>query len=793
MGGNELQIPPLIRDAARIIGGRFHVVDELGRGGTGVVHRCVDLELGRFAAVKVFSLFEGDGAELDEARRRFVDEARLLASSRHPQIVEILDSGLTPEGAPYIATELLSGPVLSGRGPMGWRDVVEIGVQVAQALVALHGRGIIHRDIKPANIVAVGPAATGPLFIKVIDLGIAKVLDWARVNPELTTRFRARETRLGEIVGTPGYVAPEAGQGPADPQLDVFGLGVTLYQLCTGVSPGHGPMRPLRELVPKAPALLEELLSAMLSADLDERPKTAQIVLDRLLGVLGAASEAGTPAQGQRIFAQKFELIDVLGSGARSTVIRGYDRVAQREVAIKVLKDELRGDAEERRRFAVEAMLLGRLDDPAIPRIHGGTIDTASDDDPVFLVMSVAAGEPASRVGFGREPLGVSEVIEAGKQLARALVKIHEIGALHRDINPSNVLVERGPKLRASLIDLGMAELTPRFYAVDRRYMTPPERRMACPRDLQILKNLEWTAPEVRRGAPWSPLCDVFSLGFVLFRLATGKVPWRTGSTTVTSLEAWMPGCPEGLKEAFAGALALNPAQRLDAAGLLDALELAEEELREEQIVQMEKARAAEPATAGAEEPPTQEAELATAGAEDPPTREFVRPPPPLPAQRAPRWRRVVEGIASAAALIALGWWSRGLAAPPNVAPVSIAASAGASTTMVEEPPPIAAVMRRPEHDVAPPIAAVLTTPAPEPPTMLEALERSEAAFVGCAGLAEDPLVVRFVTVDGSESFASVSIVGAPTVAVEGCVAALASPIRFTPSVAQSLIKEYLP
>ncbi|MBK8262600.1 MAG: hypothetical protein IPK80_14860 [Nannocystis sp.] len=250
-----------------------------------------------------------------------------------------------------------------------------------------------------------------------------------------------------------------------------------------------------------------------------------------------------------------------------------------------------------------------------------------------------------------------------------------------------------------------------------------------------------------------------------------------------------MPGCPEGLKEAFAGALALNPAQRLDAAGLLDALELAEEELREEQIVQMEKARAAELATVGAEEPPTQDVERPTAGAD---------PSPPLdplqhPAPRAPRWRRVVEGIASAAALIAIGWWSRGLAAPPKVAPVSIAASAGASTTMVEEQPPIAAVMRRPEHDVAPPIAAVLTTPTPELPTMREALERSEAAFVGCAGLAEDPLLVRFVTVDGSESFASVSIIGAPTAEVEGCVAALASSIRFTPSVALSLIKEYLP
>jgi hypothetical protein len=150
MGGNELQIPPLIRDAARIIGGRFHVVDELGRGGTGVVHRCVDLELGRFAAVKVFSLFEGDGAELDEARRRFVDEARLLASSRHPQIVEILDSGLTPEGAPYIATELLSGPVLSGRGPMGWRDVVEIGSTTSDPTpLARDEAGSEPRDAEP--------------------------------------------------------------------------------------------------------------------------------------------------------------------------------------------------------------------------------------------------------------------------------------------------------------------------------------------------------------------------------------------------------------------------------------------------------------------------------------------------------------------------------------------------------------------------------------------------------------------------------------------------------------------
>ncbi|MBK8230622.1 MAG: hypothetical protein IPK72_08585, partial [Candidatus Eisenbacteria bacterium] len=147
------------------------------------------------------------------------------------------------------------------------------------------------------------------------------MLDWALVNPELTTRFRARETRLGEILGTPGLRRTRRRDwGPRIRSSTSSGLGVTLYQLCTGVSPGHGSMRPLRELVPKAPALLEELLSAMLSADLDERPKTAQIVLGRLLAVLGAASEAGTPAQGQRIFAQKFELIDVLGSGARSTV-----------------------------------------------------------------------------------------------------------------------------------------------------------------------------------------------------------------------------------------------------------------------------------------------------------------------------------------------------------------------------------------------------------------------------------------------------------------------------------------
>ena len=156
-------------------------------------------------------------------------------------------SGPSPETS--AALEYLDGEPLSvhvARGPLPWRDVATFGIQVAGAVHALHAAGIIHRDLKPANIMLTTGAA-GLSAAKLIDLGLARVsapfldVQDALFTPDPPERH---QTQLGYPLGTPGYLPPEAGHCPADERLDVYSLGVTLYQLCMQVLPtvtGGGP------------------------------------------------------------------------------------------------------------------------------------------------------------------------------------------------------------------------------------------------------------------------------------------------------------------------------------------------------------------------------------------------------------------------------------------------------------------------------------------------------------------------------------------------------------------------
>src|SRR5690606_29491108 len=116
---------------------------------------------------------------------------------------------------------------LQREGPLPWLEVVEMIAQVAAALEALHQNGVIHRDVKPSNIVVV-TSATGRPFVKLIDLGIAKVDDWQRVQ---TTGESPppRQTEVGKVLGTDGFVPPEAALERPNPSFDVFALGATIY------------------------------------------------------------------------------------------------------------------------------------------------------------------------------------------------------------------------------------------------------------------------------------------------------------------------------------------------------------------------------------------------------------------------------------------------------------------------------------------------------------------------------------------------------------------------------------
>ncbi|WBB64004.1 serine/threonine protein kinase [Streptomyces sp. WMMC500] len=218
----------------QLLGGRYRLVRELGHGGMGQVWEARDETLGRPVAVKVISLLAGGGSRGDQARARFLREARITARLQHPHIVTMHDLGEAGTGGdkvPFLVMELVRGEGLDAklaRGPVTLPDAARWGTQVCDALADAHANGILHRDVKPSNIFVTPQGG-----VKVLDFGIARAAD-GNVTAE-------RLTRTGLIVGTPQYLAPEQARGLPEPRSDLYALGCLLFELITGRLPFEAP------------------------------------------------------------------------------------------------------------------------------------------------------------------------------------------------------------------------------------------------------------------------------------------------------------------------------------------------------------------------------------------------------------------------------------------------------------------------------------------------------------------------------------------------------------------------
>ena len=280
--------------------GGFELIEELGRGGMGVVYRARDHALKRDLAVKLQS---GEWTNDLVMLQRFVREAQILASINHPHVISIYAVG-EHQGAPYFAMELLEHSV-SDAFKLKTPSLAQLKrwmLEAARGLGALHERGIIHRDIKPGNLLLTKANSVEPERVKVADLGIASS----------GNLFGPRLTQLGSILGTTGYLAPEAMQAnlSLDTRADQYSLGVVFFELLarrapftetervTAIRSGNSvPLNApdIRQARPEVDAATAKLITRMLEFDRDARFPDTQSLISALLALQEHGASTGQP------------------------------------------------------------------------------------------------------------------------------------------------------------------------------------------------------------------------------------------------------------------------------------------------------------------------------------------------------------------------------------------------------------------------------------------------------------------------------------------------------------------
>jgi len=280
-----------------VLADRYRLLKRIGEGGMGSVYQAEHITIGRKLAVKVLSPEYGDSPEIIA---RFLQEARTASMLHHEHIVDITDFGYTKQGLAFLTMEYLEGEdlatMLAREGKQPWTRVRRILLQICRALDAAHEAGIVHRDMKPDNCFRIKRGGN-PDFIKILDFGIAKVIVDGTTSGRVDRQKMA--TEAGTLLGTPEYMAPEiARDQKPDARVDVYSVGVVMYELLTGSVPFKGQTfmatvamqmvdepEPPRRRAPEAgiPETIERIVLRALSKDPGDRFSTIREFADAII------------------------------------------------------------------------------------------------------------------------------------------------------------------------------------------------------------------------------------------------------------------------------------------------------------------------------------------------------------------------------------------------------------------------------------------------------------------------------------------------------------------------------
>ena len=536
--------------------GPYRLEELLGMGGMGLVYRAVRAPDGQVVALKVLR----QALSADETfRRRFVHEARASSRVADRHLVPILDAGEL-EGRHYLAMTYVRGPTLERRiradGPLALDTVLALAADVGAALDALHAHGVVHRDVKPSNVIF---GEDGGALL--MDFGLAK----GRRDTALT--------QTGQVLGSLHYVAPELINGQAaTPASDLYALGCVVYEAVTGRPPfaaadpvqigvGHlrqAPPDPGTYGVAWPPALVDALLRA-LAKDPDRRPPSGA---DFARG-LRLASELAPAAEARAAHSEiaGYRIVRKLGQGSGGSVWEARHVGTGHRAALKLLGTSRETDDEALDSFVLESRLVAAIDHPSIVPIYG----SGAEDGVLYIAMRYVDGGDLAALIRGAAPLPPRRALAILEQVAGALDTVHARGLVHRDVKPSNILIDDVGG-RAFLSDFGIAH-------------RPRSSRVV---EVPVLAGtLGYAAPEQLDGKVARAGADVYALGCVLCDCLTGRMPFERDSD-VALLYAHLldpppriadirPELPRALDAVLARALAKAPDERYATCGGLIA------------------------------------------------------------------------------------------------------------------------------------------------------------------------------------------------------------------------------
>jgi non-specific serine/threonine protein kinase/serine/threonine-protein kinase len=498
----------------------FKILAPLGEGGMGVVYKAQDINLDRFVALKFLpTSLTSD----DEAKRRFVYEAKAASALDHPNICTIYEIDELPNGEMFMAMAYYEGESLRERmedRALELEEAVVIAGQVALGLSSAHERGIVHRDVKPANIVITKDGQT-----KILDFGLAKLAG------------RTKLTQTGSTVGTVAYMSPEQVEGmELDARSDIFSLGIVLYEMIAGERPfdadhamammyriRHDDPPPLSDHRPDVPDGLQNLIDLALAKDREDR-----LSLDEFIdGLGGSATPLRATRMGVRVSKTRvagpsaddnigpYRLRERVGVGGMGEVwAADQQKPFKRKVALKIVKAGM--DSEEVvARFEAERQALALMDHPCIAKVYdAGTTPVGRP----YFAMEFVRGIPITEY-CDKHKLTTKNRLELFMRLCDGVQHAHQKAVIHRDLKPSNVLVTRvDDEAVPKVIDFGVAKATSQPLT-DKTMHTHLGQLIGTP-EYMSPEQADLTSEDIDTRA------DIYSLGVILYELLAGDLPF---------------------------------------------------------------------------------------------------------------------------------------------------------------------------------------------------------------------------------------------------------------------------